>query len=74
MKPTPASPDQRVPSQSKTATVGASAWTAAWKPSVESVLGCSSARTFVRATIRLILQFYIAAGRLPRFTCVFTET
>src|SRR5438067_6767279 len=34
MKPEPASPDQRVPSQSKTATLGASDLTAAWNSAV----------------------------------------
>ena len=39
MKAEPASPDQRVPSQSKTAMRGESAWTAAWKAGVVRMVG-----------------------------------
>ena len=38
MKVEPASPDQRVPSQSKTATLGERAWTLAWNCPVVSVV------------------------------------
>src|SRR5580692_1505011 len=37
MKPEPASPDQRVPSQSNTAMRGAREWTAAWNSDVENI-------------------------------------
>jgi hypothetical protein len=39
MKAEPASPDQRVPSQSNTATRGDSAWTRTWKAAVVSRSG-----------------------------------
>jgi len=39
MKEVPASPDQRVPSQSNTATRGERAWTRAWKSAVVRMVG-----------------------------------
>jgi hypothetical protein len=39
MKEEPASPDQRVPSQSNTAILGEREWTRAWKSGVERRVG-----------------------------------
>jgi hypothetical protein len=41
MKEEPASPDQRVPSQSKTAICGEREWTRAWKSGVERRTGAA---------------------------------
>src|ERR1035437_6327774 len=68
MKPEPASPDQRVPSQSKTATRGARAWTAAWNSAVEII---STAGAGV--SIGLILPFCDARLKAPPLPPVLTS-
>jgi hypothetical protein len=66
MKAEPASPDHKVPSQSKTATRGESWWTAAWKSAVVRVMAVGAAGVWVavievrcaKAAALVPFQFY----------------